>query len=158
MAVRARDRTESRLAVVTKCSELCGYTLKFINREGIFPKRSRWMMAEKIADLVNNFYDAVNIANETNVTTASEAEFRMLHITEAIAYLNALDSKMNFAVDVFDINPDLLDFWASLMNQEKKLLSGWKSSEKRKYSHLLSIDAEDATPKGVVQEGTVKEE
>ena len=109
-------------------------TLRVLCREDIFPKRSRWVMANKMADLVNDFHTCIMIAN--GIQPESHAEFVERHKYQVLAggYLYALDVKMNLAKVVFETKADKLEFWAAVCLEAKDALSKWKSSDKYRYS------------------------
>ena len=45
--------------------EIVKRTLEVLCKEDVFPKRSRWLMAYKIADLINDFHNFVMIATKS---------------------------------------------------------------------------------------------
>ena len=51
LAVPEGKRTESQLAFQTKAIELLEYTTTICNNNNIFPKRDRWIVANRIVDL-----------------------------------------------------------------------------------------------------------
>jgi hypothetical protein len=118
-------------------------TLKAICREKVIPKRMRWIMGQKIADLINDFHTAVNVANEIKVESHEEFVRRHLYQTLAIAYLKATDVKMTLALDVMELNADYLDRWAGQYLETLKQIQGWKAKDKERYSKKFGPLSED---------------
>lgn len=96
--------------------EIVKRTLEVLCKEDVFPKRSRWLMAYKIADLINDFHGFVQIANEIEVRSHAEFVERHKYQTLAIAFLKASDVKMTLAVDVMKASANKLEFWAGQYN------------------------------------------
>lgn len=117
--------------------ELADETLRILRKEKLFPKKSRWLIAMKIADLANEFADTIEYANSLNASTISLATERMEEQEKAWALLKTLNRAMERARRVNDFEPENIKNWARLYNQEAKLLSGWKASEKKRLSMLI---------------------
>lgn len=114
-------------------NDLCDYTLRLLCKEDLFPKRSRWLMSGKIADMISDFHSAVFLANEINVVSPQDRDERHHQLTMAIAYLMAIDSKMNLAMRVLEIEPNRLEHYAHLANECRSKLLAWKNSDKKRY-------------------------
>ena len=69
MAVLKNKRKEGQLKVITLGDELTVYTLRMLCNENIFPKKSRWLLAGKIADLMNEFHQNLHVGNDIFVAT-----------------------------------------------------------------------------------------
>jgi len=135
MAVRAVCRqTPDNFKVIAAADSLAEYTLRLLCNEKIFPKRSRWLIAGKIADLVNDYQTAVHTANEMRVESTLAFSFRREQQLEALAYLRALDAKVSLAHAVLHIDANRLEYWAGLMNENEKLIKAWMRSDKKRYS------------------------
>lgn len=125
------------MRVITVANELLSYTIRSILcKEEMFPKRSRWLMAGKLADLLNDFHSYVQTANEIRVVTLQEAEDRHRYNTLALAKLMALDAKMNVAAVCFNINKDDLEYFEKLVNTEQTLLKGCIAADQKTYTSL----------------------
>lgn len=136
MAVKKSQRGEGHLRVVILANDLTAYTLRLLCNEELFSKRSRWLLAGKLADTINDFHTAVHTANELRVTTAAEAADRHRLQTRSLAYLYAAEAKMELAADVLQLDVDRLDHWSGMVNDEIKLLTGWMSKDAKRYSDL----------------------
>lgn len=108
-------------------------TLKALCRENTFPKRTRWLLAQPIADLINAFHSEVMIANEIKVETHGLMVERYERQTIALAYLEAANIKMSLALTVLDIDADSLEKWAKKYNETRREVMGWRSGDRRRY-------------------------
>lgn len=113
--------------------ELTAETLRTLCRENVFPKRSRWLIAQPIADLINEYHSNVMIANEIKVETHGLMVERYEHQTIAIAYLEAANIKMSLALTVLDLNADKLEKWAEKFNEAGKEVMSWRAGDRRRY-------------------------
>lgn len=112
---------------------LTAETLRTLCRENVFPKRSRWLIAQPIADLINRFHSEVMIANEIKVETHDLMVERHKHQTIALAYLEAANIKMSLALTVLDLDADKLEKWAAKFNETRFEVMGWRSGDRRRY-------------------------
>lgn len=131
--------TSAKTPALRKTDELTEWLLRKLCNEKYFPKRSRWLISGKIADLVNDF--AVNVfrANEIKVVTQKERDARHYYQTMAIANLMALDVKMNQAQRILDISPDSLEHYAALVNDCRALLLAWMNADNKRYGAPTSL-------------------
>lgn len=123
--------------------EIAKRTLDVLSKEDVFPKRSRWLMAYKIADLINDFHGAVMTANEIEVRSHAEFVERHKHQTLAIAFLKAADARMTLAMDVMTVNADKLEFWAGQYNDTLRQLQGWRNKDEKRYAEKYGSLTED---------------
>lgn len=114
-------------------NELTEWLLRKLCNERLFPRRSRWLMSGKIADMVYDFSAEVYFANEIKAVTLKEWGDRHEAITLAIARLLALDAKVNEAVRVLEINPDEMQHFGTLVNNCKAKLEAWLNSDMKRY-------------------------
>lgn len=114
---KPHDTTPSeKAAVLRETDNITVATLRVLCKEDAFPKRSRWLIAQPIADLINKFHSAVMTANGIKVQSHVEFVERHKWQTNAIAYLYAANVKMNLAMTVLNINADRLSSWADRFN------------------------------------------
>lgn len=112
---------------------LTAETIRTLCRENTFPKRSRWLIAQPIADLINGFHSHVMIANEIKVETYGLMVERYEHQTIALAYLEAANIKMGLALTVLDLDADKLEKWAHKFNETRREVMGWRAGDRRRY-------------------------
>lgn len=63
MSVRKGDRSVSNFDVLTLMRNLTKYTIQAVGNENLFPKKSRWVIAQKIADGCTSAYSDIMGAN-----------------------------------------------------------------------------------------------
>ena len=130
----SKDKNISdKTPALRKTDELTDWLLRKLCNEKYFPKRSRWLIAGKIADLANDFSINVFRANEIRVVTPQERDARHYYQTMAMANLMTLDVKVNQAQRILDISPDSLEHYARLVNDCRALLMAWMNSDEKRY-------------------------
>lgn len=135
---KARGKSHtSEMMVVVVAQNLYDETLRLLCKEELFPKKSRWLMAQEIAKTANRFLDMVNYANGIIVDTPELAKERHNAQRRAVALCKTLNSGMERARRHYKFSADYLKNWAHIYNYEKKLLTGWISSDKKRYGNLL---------------------
>lgn len=107
--------------------------LRKVCNEKVFPKRSRWLIAGKLADIANDFHTCVHRANEIRVTTQAERNARHYWQTMALSNLMTLDAKFSLAMDVLHIDPDSLREIGELEVTCKRILQAWMNSDMKRY-------------------------
>lgn len=128
---------KSELMVVVVAQNLYDETLRLLCKEELFPKKSRWLMAQEVAQTANRFLDLVVYANGIIVDTPELAKERHNAQRRAVALCKTLNSGMERARRHYKFSADYLKNWAHIYNHEKKLLTGWISSDKKRYGNLL---------------------
>lgn len=136
MTTEYKPKIQGEMEVIKRCREVTEHTLRILSNEKYFKKRQRWILAGKIADLINDFFDSVNIANTINVKTASDAKTRAHYQSLAIAQLKTVSRKMDMAISVLGMDVNEIHGWTSNVNHELKLLSAWKASDEKRYCNL----------------------
>lgn len=134
MSVLKNKRKESPMKVIALGDEIVVYTLRLLCNEKMFPKKSRWLMSGKIADLMNDFHQNLHKANDTYVVTPEDAKERHLLQTQAHAALNASASVMRMAYLVLQFDVNKLEYWAGMCVEELRLLKAWQRNDDRRYS------------------------
>lgn len=141
----SRKKTPSRKAAVeTAADRLLKETMAILNREKVFPKRSRWMFAYTIADIVNRYHTMVSYANGITVTNHGLFAERYIAQTLAIAWIYALNVKMTAAQICCDAPVDAFDYWANLWADAEKLTKAWRAGDKNRYEEQFgSLTADE---------------
>ena len=145
---RDRNKIEpsTKTRVERETDKITKETLQAICREKVIPKRMRWVIGQKIADLINDFHTSVNVANEIKVKSHAEFVERHKFQTLAIAFLKATDVKMTLAMDVLQLNANYLETWAGQYNETLKQLQGWINKDEKRYSEKFGeLSPEDIT-------------
>ena len=131
---RNRIEPDQKTRVERETDKLTGETLRAMCREKVIPKKMRWIIGQKIADLVNDFHTSVNIANGIKVRSRDEFVERHKFQTLALAYLKATDTKMTLALDVMELNADYFETWAGQYNETLRQIQGWLTKDEKRYS------------------------
>jgi hypothetical protein len=134
VSVLKNKRKESPMKVIALGDEIVAYTLRLLFNENVFPKKSRWLMSGKIADLMNEFHKDLHKANDTYVVTPEDAKERHVLQTRAYATLNASASVMRMAQLVLQFDVNRLEHWAGMCVEELRLLKAWQRNDDRRYS------------------------
>lgn len=135
MAARGTNKRDisAKTPALRAVDDLCSYILRKLCDEEMFPRRSRWLFSGKIADLVNDFHTCVFLANEMKVENEQTRDERFFQLSKAISYLMAIDAKMNMAMRVLHISPELLEHYAELANTCREKLLAWKNSDEKRF-------------------------
>lgn len=128
-----QKHSSEKTPLLNKTNDLMIWLFGKLCKEDVFPKRSRWLFAGKIADLANDYHSAIHKANEIRVVTQRERDLRHYYQTAAMSYLMALDSKVNLAQQALDIDPEKLHYYATLTNECRSLLIAWMNSDNKRY-------------------------
>lgn len=140
---RYRIEPSQKTRVEKATDDIVKRTLEVLCKEDVFPKRSRWLMAYKLADLMNDFHGFVMTANEIEVRSHAEFVERHKYQTLAIATLKAADARMTLAVDVMAANANKLEYWAGQYNDTLRQLQGWRNKDEKRYSEKYGNLIED---------------
>lgn len=90
-----------------------------LSRENVFPKRTRWLYAYAIMDLVNNAHSWAMYANGIEVDTRGLMLERYHAQTVALAWLYALNVKMSTAQIALSVPPEKCETWAKLYDEAR---------------------------------------
>lgn len=105
-----------------------------LSRENVFPKRTRWLYAYAIMDLVNNAHSWAMYANGIEVDTRELMLERYRAQTVALAWLYALNVKMSAAQIALSVPPEKCETWARLYDEARDRVLAWRSGNLRRYS------------------------
>ena len=132
MAKKPRNYKEETPSL-RESAYLCDKVLRKLMNEKVFPKRSRWLISGKIADLTNEYMAAVIEANDPKVQTTELRDRRYTLQQIAIGKLSALDVLLNQAKRSLGLPADELEDIAGQINNCRKLLSSWVASDLKRY-------------------------
>lgn len=133
-------KISEKTAVLRESHELVVWLSRKLCREDVFPKRSRWLLAGKIADTLNDYMRDVVRANEIKVITQAERDARHYWQTMAMAELMTLDVLVNNAVEILDIEPERLKRYAGLCNSCRGLLMAWMNADNKRYGPPTGLE------------------
>lgn len=136
MSVPEGKRTESKLAFHTKAIELADYTTTICNNNKIFPKRDRWMIANKIVnsslDILTNVVKANGVYVSTYDDYLKRKEYQIV-ARDATLELLAL---MDLAYNKYPIASNKIEHWTRLVYEERNLILKWMKSDKDRFKKL----------------------
>ena len=96
------------------------------------PKKYHFLIANKIADAIDQAHTHVKLANRYNPTKPEEYQIRRNHILAALGYLDALTTKIEILPGLIGINPDKIEILSGLISKEQALLGGLLQSDTRR--------------------------
>lgn len=135
MSVIKSKRQEGKLQVLIKARELATYTTHILGNEKAFPKRSRWIIAQQIADETINIYKYCRRANAVSVETDSDYAYRHEQQVKAYSCCESLLSLIEIAYNLYNIESHRIEYWTGLVLETEKLLGKWKLSDKHRYNN-----------------------
>jgi len=136
LSVPEGKRTESKLAFHTQAIELAKYTTTICNNNKIFPKRDRWMIANRIVDASITILTSVVKANGIFVTTKKDYEDRREYQELARDSTLELLALMDLAYAKYPIESRKIEHWTRLVHDERKLILKWMKSDKDRFKNL----------------------
>lgn len=131
MKKKRNNREETPL--LREASYLSDAIFQKLMNEKIFPKRSRWLMSGKIADMTNDFMTSVIEANDPKVQTVELRDRRYTLQQIALGKLSAVDVLLNAAIRRFNLPADEFEFIAEKINNCEKLIKAWVNSDEKRY-------------------------
>lgn len=132
-----KPNAQGEMQVIKLGRAITAEVLQVVGNDKNFKKHRRWVMAGKIADLANDFFIALETANEIVVTYRKDAEERHKYQVLAAARLKVITKMLDLAIDVEGLDINRIDNLISKCNDELKLLSRWKSKDEKRFSNLL---------------------
>ena len=137
MSVRKSDRTESKFEVLNLIRQLTQYTIQAVGNEKLFPKKSRWVIAQKIATECTEAYANIMGANAIWVDKDSpedDKKYRRSLQIQAHGHLHSLLALIDIAYCVYGIEGQKIEYWTTLVRDTDSKLKAWTKAEKQKYS------------------------
>ncbi len=140
MSVYKALRGESTVQFVETARKLAVFTRKCGLK---MPKRYTFFGVQELCLLADTVYNEVKMANSIFPGNQHEAQLRRDHFTEANATLQAFIGQLGIMADLLKQNPEklrwldsALEEWATLIEEEAKLIAGVKKSDKERYKKL----------------------
>jgi len=129
MSVRKGDRGESKLDVLNDMRLLAQYSLTICKNEKVFPKSSRWIMAQRIVNECLDAMTCIRRANAVFVTNEVEKDYRHSQQMEAHAHIDALLTLIDLAYNAFEIDGKRIEYWTGLCINVDTKLKAWLKAE-----------------------------
>ena len=137
IGVLKNQRGEQKLEVVTKAIELAAYSVNTCKSEKNFPKKERWIMASRIANLALDIVTAVRKANDVRVSVAQDYLYRRQLQIEASGNCEAMLTLIELAHKCFDLETRKTEYWVGMILELEKLISKWRKSDRDRFGSLL---------------------
>ncbi len=133
MAVPEGKRTEAKMEVQTRAIELAIYTTTICNNNKIFPKRDRWIIANRIVGYALDIMDEVNYANDIYVSTKEDYTERRMAQVRAKSCTAKLLGLIDLAYSKYHIESKRMEHWTRLVANVRALIIKWKKSDSNRY-------------------------
>lgn len=140
MSVRTGDRGEGKLQVLNVARELKKYSLDRVRSEKEFPRSTRWLFANPIAQFARGACACIRYANSINVTMTDEYVERRIAQDKAYGYLETLLDLIEDAYLAGYISGERADTWTGHVYKTETLLRGWMKSDRERYRKFVSTD------------------
>lgn len=105
------------------------YTLKILSNEKYFCKSKRWIITQKMADCINDFYTYLSIANNMFAKTDIEKKTRLNYFKVSRAHLKAFVEKLPMANGLGCLNAERFEKWSNTCNELLVRLNGQITKE-----------------------------
>ncbi len=140
MSVYKSKRGESSIQFIETARKLEVHTLEQCLK---VPKRYSFLLTQEIMRLATTVYGEVTAANSVFPLNQHEVQIRRDHLIAANAALQQLDRQLGILAEVLWKNPEnfkgfdnAFTVWGELINEEAKLISGVRRSDRQRYKSL----------------------
>ncbi len=137
MSVTKNFRSISRLKVVVDAIELCSYTMDTCGKEDNFPKRSRWMLAEKIVNLSQEVVDHIIKGNEIIVECTDDFLKRRAHQRDAYGACESMLTFIAIAFVKYQLADNTVEFWTENTVHVETLIAKWRRRDLKTYQKFI---------------------
>ncbi len=134
MSVIVPDRKEGKLEVLEKIAELYDYSSTLCQGEKWFPKRTRWLLANRILNGVIDAGEAVAMANSLSLDSIEDYALRREYQAAAKAHLFRVLYLVELAYKDKGnhVSGRQTDHWTELIENALKKLAAWVRSDKER--------------------------
>lgn len=131
MSVRTGERGIGKLEFIHEMNTLCIHTIKLCQNDKLFPKKSRWIMANRI---VNECLDAASCVKKANSfrLTKDNLEVRRKYQDMAYAHLETMLMLIDLAYNVFEIDSARIEYWSGLVVSTEIKIKSWIKSDRQR--------------------------
>lgn len=136
MSVPLRYRSENKLQAYKDTLAFCHYTIKIIENEKYFPKKSRWNMCSRIMDLCIDCVEKISKANKINPRDADDAKKRTDLQYEVILNFEALFAIMNICRESYSIDGNIVENWSTFLMTAENTVTAWRKSDIKRFKNL----------------------
>lgn len=141
MAVIVPNRKQGKLEVLERITDLYNYSKMLCQSEKWFPKRSRWILANRILSNVIDAGQCIAMANTMAISVDEEYALRQQWQTKAKAYLRSTLYLIELAYSEkgHRISGRQADHWTDLTEKAYKKLTAWEKSDKERREQLSPV-------------------
>lgn len=136
MSVPYSQRTQGKLAVVTKARELRTWTIHICSNEKNFPKRYRWCVTNKIVEDTNELCKLIIMANAVKVDNSDDKRRRLERQKMALELTESLLDMVTVAYETFHVKTERVELWTAQLTELQNLLRGWIRSDSERYKDI----------------------
>ena len=133
MSVPKGLRKQGDLQVFNCLRILTCYTLHAVGNEKVFPKKTRWILANRIATECVNASVNIKKANTYRLDD-TYAPLRASLQYEARANLEAMLGLLEIAYETYGLETAKVQHWTKLITDTLTTLSAWMKSDKERLS------------------------
>lgn len=138
MSVPEGERTKSKLEVLVKSRELASYTLHICTNVNTFPPQFQGAITSRIEETAISIFMDCWTANNVLVNEDPEKWLYRKRLQERAANnCNNLLALIQIAQEVFHLKFKRVKFWGAKVLDVRNLIRGWKTSDCKRYDHLL---------------------
>ena len=111
--------------------------IKMTMNEKYFPKRSRFIITNKLIESAMNVSSNFNAANAIFPNTEDKLKLREQYQTIGKANMNVLEHQLNLSLRLFNIPGTVMDDIFSQVSEMEKMYSNWIKGGKLKRKGLI---------------------
>ena len=133
MSVIKNNRNVSTMEFMANARKLQTFTMR---KAANFPKKYRFFISLKIADLAKDIYLNVQRGNSIYPTNAHEVQKRKDYFNDAKAAAFCLASQLEIANELFSVDKNDLKEWSRMISFEIQLIKAILDSDKARYKKI----------------------
>ncbi len=137
MAVKAGERNQGDLTVITKAKDHAAYTLAITDNEKNFPKRHRFSTANKLQEKAFTILECLIEANEFYPKTPEELNHRRFLQRKAIAGCKSMLTMIDVCKQRFAIKTTTVEYWTRQLWDIRNLTAAWLVKDEARFKSLL---------------------
>lgn len=131
MSVPEGKRSKPKMEVQTLAIRLAVYTDEICSNEKRFPKRRRWISANKLISYADDIVINIYAANEIRVSTQGDFDLRRSYQTQTISDVGKMLGLLQrvYESKYYNLDGISTDYWTGLIIGVKNKLMSWRNSD-----------------------------
>lgn len=126
MSVRKYERKASKIAILQSSIYLAEEIIRLVNKEDLFPKRSRWIMANRLVNDSLDCLDYISSANDQPLGSSERIKFQCL----AKAKLKNINRLLDLSNTSLNVPLDKTNYASEIVVQMLDQMQKWMQSDK----------------------------